>query len=213
MLPLGPSALPNLGECSEGPTEELCLAWETVLYQCLPTVSFEMCAGGQIYLASSCSGAWLLERTSHLSVRQNNMEDLWKHRVLSPTARVSESALGQGLRIFVWNKVRDGAEAAHLGTHRENPDQRATAPRPAVLDEHITHQSPPGCLALQLPPGLDSTVSLPWILELSKSARLSSAGPLSPVQCFLHGFTYYLPWQRPSLHGSVVLTLGAALGT
>ena len=170
-----------------------------------------MQAGG--FTASSCSSACLLERTSHLSVRQNCLEDLWKHRVLSPTPRVPESAPGQGLRIFVWNKVWDGAEAARLGTHCENPDQRATAPRPAVLDGHITHQRPSGCLALQLPPGLDSTVSLPWIPELSESARLSSAGPLRPVQCFLHGFTYYLPRQRPSLHGSVVLTLGAALGT
>lgn len=86
-----------------------------VLDQCLPTTSFKMREGGEIYLASSYLNACLLESASHLSVCRDPLEGLLK-----------QADLGWGLRIFMLNKFLDDVEAAHLGTHCENlwPRQR-----------------------------------------------------------------------------------------
>lgn len=56
-----------------------------------------------------------------LYARENHLEGLLIHRVMSLTSRISESAgLGQGLRTHISDKFPDDSDAAGLGTHFEN---------------------------------------------------------------------------------------------
>lgn len=64
-----------------------------------------------------CSNQWI----THFSFHRNHLEGLWKHRLLGPTPRVSDSSGPEGgPRIYISNKSLGDVDVISQGIHFEN---------------------------------------------------------------------------------------------
>lgn len=122
---------------------------------------------------------------SNFNEHQNHLEDLLKHRELSPTPRVSEPDLGRSLRIFILTSFWMMLKLLTWG-HTREPSVYATWPhREAVFSEHTFIK----CLLGVWPCSLLQCLCL-RVLEPPFSPRQKSTGLLRHHPCSLHpGFT------------------------